>query len=366
MGSSSASTWAFDGRTQLRLGAAVYDFSGIEGVRETEPPPSGPRAGTVPYQLSQYPSSARQRGNTLINLNDPTSTAAPVWGLASKFRPINLSAALTLKQFEPMQLGIGFDYVKNGAFDIGDIQHRAGLSSLDLANKTSGYQLKVQFGAPRLAERGQWSTFAAYRLFQRDAWLDAFTDTTWNLGGTNYKGFSLGGAYALDHNTTFGVRWTSTRNLDDGRRIVDPVTNAQFGNLSSAPLKIEVIPGRGQFALLSLESNMNGPLSIPLRLLLAGVLSVSMTMPAGAQDDKRVSREREALRAHPAGAERSPGAARPARSRQGCTVEGEGRCRSFAERRSGRSGQHAIRASRRSSRRSPGAGRMGGHSTGAG
>lgn len=236
--------WAVNDLTQVKLGLGLYSFQGVEGVRESDPPPSGPRAGTVPYQLSQYPSGVRLRGNTLINLNDPTSTASPVWGLASKFRPVSLSAALTLSHLAPVVIGLSADYVKNTGFDLADIRRRAGTSTVDgLLDKTSGYQLRLQAGSKTLTERGNWSTFIAYRLFERDAWVDAFTDTTWNLGGTGYKGFSLGATYAIDRNTTIGARWTSTRNLDDGQRFLlipgDP--SSLSGNLSSAPMKIDVL-----------------------------------------------------------------------------------------------------------------------------
>lgn len=236
--------WAVTDRTQLRLGLAIYDFQNVEGVRENDPPPTGARAGTVAYQLSQYPAAVRQKGNTLINLNDPTSTAAPVWGLASKFRPVNLSVALSFTHLDPYLVGLSVDVVKNSAFDLADIRARAGTSAVDtLVAKTAGLQARAQFGTPKLAERGDWQTFVAMRRFERDAWVDAFTDTTWHLGGTNYKGFSLGGSYTLDRNTTFGARWTSTRNLDDGVRFLavpgDPTSLS--GNLSSAPLKIDVI-----------------------------------------------------------------------------------------------------------------------------
>ncbi|CAN5299452.1 putative porin [soil metagenome] len=236
--------WAVNDLTQLKLGLGFYTFQGVEGVRESDPPPSGPRAGTVAYQLSQYPSGVRLRGNTLINLNDPTSTASPVWGLASKFRPVSLSAALTLSQLAPVVVNLSADYVKNTGFDLADIRRRAGTSTVDgLLDKTNGYQLRLQAGSKTLTERGNWSTFIAYRLFERDAWVDAFTDTTWNLGGTGYKGFSLGATYAIDRNTTVGARWTSTRNLDDGQRFLlipgDP--SSLSGNLSSAPMKIDVL-----------------------------------------------------------------------------------------------------------------------------
>ncbi|MES1163227.1 MAG: putative porin, partial [Rhizobacter sp.] len=236
--------WSPDGRTNLRVGAGIYDYRNIEGVRETGAKPTGPLDGTVPYQTSEYPSGARLRGNTLINLNDPTNTGAPVWGLASKFRPYNLTAALTLNHLDPLQVGVTLDYVKNSAFDLADIQNRAGTTSVaDLANKTTGVQARFQLGSRSVGEKGTWSTFFALRRFDRDAWVDALTDTTWNLGGTNYKGYSLGGVYAFDRRSTIGLRWTSTRNLDDGRRFLlvptDPTSIS--GNLSSAPLKIDVI-----------------------------------------------------------------------------------------------------------------------------
>jgi hypothetical protein len=236
--------WAVTDKTQLRFAAAMYDFHNVEGVRESEPPPAGARAGTVAYQSSQYSASVRQRGNTLINLNDPSSTGAPVWGLASKFRPINLSAALSFSHLDPYLIGLSVDYVKNSAFDLADIRQRAGTSAVDdLAARTRGYQLKAQFGSPKLAERGNWQTFVALRKFERDAWVDAYTDTTWHLGGTNYKGYSVGASYTLGRNTNFSARWTSTRNLDDGQRFLavpgDPASVS--GNLSSAPLKIDVI-----------------------------------------------------------------------------------------------------------------------------
>lgn len=236
--------WALGDKTQLRVGIGYYDFKRIEGVRETEPAPKGALAGTVPYQTSQYPASIRQKGNTLINLNDPTNAGAPVWGLASKFHPVNITAGMSFSQFDPVQLGVTFDYVKNSGFDLADIQRRAGSSALsDLAEKNKGLQLRFQIGSLKFGERGSWNSFFALRRFERDAWVDAFTDTTWHLGGTNYSGFSLGGNYAFDNNTSFGLRFTSTRNLDDKRRFLavpgDPTSLS--GNLSSAPLKIDVL-----------------------------------------------------------------------------------------------------------------------------
>lgn len=235
---------------QFKLGLAAYDFRHMEGRRETSPPPSGPRSGATPYFSSQYAAGLRLKGNTLINLNDPTSTAAPTWGLAAKFRPVNLTASLQLDDVLPVPVGLTLDWIKNTGFDIRDIERRAGISFTDPAHperrideKTNAAQARIQAGAPKLARRGDWQAFAAWRLVQRDAWIDGFTDTTWHLGGTNYKGWSLGGNVGLDRNFWLSARWTSTRNLDDGVRFLavpnDPASLS--GNLSSAPLRIEVL-----------------------------------------------------------------------------------------------------------------------------
>ena len=113
----------------------------------------------------------------------------------------------------------------------------------DLRDKTLGYQGRLQFGKPKLAERGDWQAFVAFRHFERDAWVDAYTDTTWHLGGTNYKGFSLGGQYAFDTKASLAMRFTSTRNHDDGVRFlaIPGDETSISGNLSSAPLKIDVL-----------------------------------------------------------------------------------------------------------------------------
>jgi hypothetical protein len=240
--------WALDNTWQLRMSLGVYDFHGIEGVRETALPPAGPRAGTVGYLASQYPASARLKGNTLMRLNcEACATDAPVWGLASKFRPVNLTAGITFNRFDPVLVGVTLDWVKNSAFDLGDIARRAGATQAlafdGLREKTTGVQGRVLVGPARLAERGDWQAFAALRRFERDAWPDAFTDTTWHGGGTNYQGWTLGGQYAFDRNASVGLRLTSTRNLDDRVRFLatpgDP--NSVSGNLSSAPLKIETL-----------------------------------------------------------------------------------------------------------------------------
>jgi hypothetical protein len=230
--------WSPTGDVQWRTALAIYDFRHIEGERETALQPTGGRDQTTAYLTTDYPTTVRLKGNSLISLNAPGSTTTTTtWGLASKFRPINLSSAVTLKQFNPVEATLALDWVRNSAFDINDISQRAGVA-LDgqLSARTTGLQAKLSVGAHRVANAGDWQLMAAVRRFERDAWVDGFTDTTWHLGGTGYQGWAIGGQYAIDRRTWLGLRFTGTRSLDDGYRDADG-----RANLSSAPLRIDVL-----------------------------------------------------------------------------------------------------------------------------
>ncbi|WP_374593322.1 putative porin [Aquabacterium sp.] len=225
-------------QTDFKIGLAMYDFNGIEGVQESAYK-SDAEAKASTYLSTQYPDTWRQKGNTLVNINpvnDPIfpSGKAPVYGLASKFKPFNLSMMLNFHQFDPIGVQLWFDYLKNTGWDLSDIRTRAGDSTIDLEGKTQAYQLRVNVGKQQIERAGDWQAFAALRRLERDAWVDAFTDTTWNLGGTNYTGWSLGGQYGVANRTSVGLRLTSTRNLKDASSSTSTV------DLSSAPFKLDV------------------------------------------------------------------------------------------------------------------------------
>lgn len=225
-------------RHKLSLGLALYDFQGVEGLYDGNlTAPTGTLARTSGYLNSQYPSSVRQKGNTLIRLNAPTSSGtsqAPVWGLASKFRPLVLNLGYQTTAMESVTFKSSLDVIKNTGFELAEINRRLP-APIALAEKTTALQVRAQIGSPKQELRGDWTAYLAWRRFERDAWVDAFTDTTWHLGGTNYSGWAIGGAYHVGPRTTAGLRLTSTRNLEDGALI------GGVPNVSSAPLKIDVI-----------------------------------------------------------------------------------------------------------------------------
>jgi hypothetical protein len=222
---------------QLRAGLGVYNFQGVGGRADTQVTPTDLNASINGYALTEYPKGVRLRGNTLMRINRPLGindgSTASKWGLASRFKPVNLTAELNFLQFFPVTVRLGFDYVRNLGFDLNDIRNRSGIADLELSKQTAGYQFKTTVGHERVEKLGQWQGFLTFRRLERDAWLDAFTDTTWHLGGTNYQGWSMGGQYGVGPRTSVGMRYTTTHNLGD-KMVYSPTLS------NNATLKIDV------------------------------------------------------------------------------------------------------------------------------
>jgi len=101
--------------------------------------------------------------------------------------------------------------VKNLGFDHADILARTGLT---LAERTTGAQADIKVGDSNFTRRYNWQAFVAYRYAQRDSVVDAFTDSDFNLGGTNAQGYILGAEFAFESNSTVRARWMSSKQID--------------------------------------------------------------------------------------------------------------------------------------------------------
>lgn len=205
--------WDFARNSRLTVGAAWYKFDNLEGRVEDS---AECLAATDAYcGKYEYGSGLRQKGNTLFLTNANTFGSAnwsAMWGLASRFEPINLTASLDLAHFDPVHVVLTGDYVKNTAFDRGEILSRTGLNLAD--GKDYGYLYKIMVGMPKLAQRHDWNASLTYRYLGSDAMVDAFTDSDFGLGGTNLKGYILGLNYGLDPNAYLGLRWMSAESIE--------------------------------------------------------------------------------------------------------------------------------------------------------
>lgn len=84
-------------------------------------------------------------------------------------------------------------------------------SSYNGGNTAWIVQAKIGHGA--LQKRWDWDFGVAYRYVESDAVIDGFCDSDFGGGGTNLKGFSVGGNLALSRNVFIGARWLSATGI---------------------------------------------------------------------------------------------------------------------------------------------------------
>jgi hypothetical protein len=194
--------------SRLRLGAAYYDFHNMAGQRNL--PNSSLLDFTAPGFL--------QRGNTLFDIrNNPTDPTQDLFALGTEFKVLDITAGVDWRVTSLHRLSLNAGYVDNvgyqEVFGPGDLVVRIG-SDGDDRPRTKGYQVEVGFGRARLNEQGAWRAALSYRYLERDAVLDAFTDSDFRLGGTDVKGYVINLDYALTPRMLGRLRYLSGSEID--------------------------------------------------------------------------------------------------------------------------------------------------------
>jgi putative porin len=191
----------------VKLGVAFYDFENITG-RANDPAIPGENDFTAPL--------FQQKGNTLFDI-DPSSAIKTA--LASDFREINVTGMLDLGYWDPVHLVFLGDYVKNLGYKRVDVVQRTGNS--DIEEETTGYQLGFAVGYPNIRDYGDWKGYFFYKHLGADAAVDAFTDSDFHLGGTNAKGWIVGGDVGLRKNFWLSARWLTADEISGPPIAVD-------------------------------------------------------------------------------------------------------------------------------------------------
>jgi hypothetical protein len=195
--------WVPSTRARFKLGAGYYLYRNVAGVKNLTPTTTGL------YDLSAP--QFRQKGNSLFvidtDANNNNTQDDPVYGLAADYRIANVTLVADFAEFFPIHVIGSFDWARNLGFNREEILARTGQ---DLEPQTDGYQARLTIGYPKISERHEWQAFVGYRYLERDAVLDAFTDSDFHLGGTNHKGFMVGGQYGIYKNTWVSARWMSS------------------------------------------------------------------------------------------------------------------------------------------------------------
>ncbi|HEY4317894.1 MAG TPA: putative porin [Herbaspirillum sp.] len=244
--------WKIDETNRLRGAAAYYDFRNITGrVSDSCTLYSNPTDGcNTDWSRPAF----MQKGNTLMLLRDvalnPTQPGGPAFtpqpeyvGLASKFQLLDLNGRWDTKIMGGQYgLRLEGEYIRNLAYNANDMltRSRGGIintgvlnpdGSITVSSGPNAAMLQATLGKPDMRDKGDWNVLLGYKYIEPDALPDAYNDSTFNLGGTNARGYYIGGSYAIDKNTWINGRWLSSREIYNQALSIDVLQlelNARF------------------------------------------------------------------------------------------------------------------------------------------
>jgi hypothetical protein len=221
--SESWSKWLFGGQIGVkhepwpdltyRIAAAYYDYINISGKFNNPLGPANENDSTAP----QF----QQKGNTLININAlfPPGTQPILTALAANFRLMDFTGDLEIGFWKPVYITLSGDYVRNVGFDRSKVALRTGVNN----KENDGYQVGLSVGKKQFLKFGDWELFAYYKRLEADAALDAFTDPDFHAGGTNAKGWVLGGSLGLYKNIWLTARWMTADEISGPPLAIDTI-----------------------------------------------------------------------------------------------------------------------------------------------
>lgn len=211
--------WGFQNQDVFRTALGYYDYENIKAEPNQNTPSTcdtnNPKNNLSVPQFMQF-------GNTTAIICNEGSSSNPGqfpgrYGLASDYKIVNVTAAYDLARFAPYHLILGIDYAKNIGFKTDNVQK---LAKRAVSDDTDAWQVRIDFGWPKIDHAGQWNVFTLYKQVESDAVFDAYTDSDFHLGGTNAKGWVIGANYGLMKNVWATGRWLST----------DVISGPKYGN----------------------------------------------------------------------------------------------------------------------------------------
>jgi len=73
--------------------------------------------------------------------------------------------------------------------------------------------VNFQAGNAALTQFGNWNAGVGYRYVESDAVVDGFCDSDFGGGGTNLKGYTVYGRFALSSRVWLALRWMSANSI---------------------------------------------------------------------------------------------------------------------------------------------------------
>jgi hypothetical protein len=221
LGAQTGVDWGFADGSRLKFGAAFYDYVNTRA----EPNEFGSRDND--YSAPEY----FTKGNSVVRISNDVGEKGSdprLVGLAADFNIVDLTLAYDFALLDPTHVIFTADYSRNVGYDRAEILRRTGD---DIAERNKAYQLRLDVGYPKTRRLNEWNVFLNYKYLERDSVLDAYTDSDFHLGGTDTKGWSIGGNYGIANNTWLTAKWTSTEAIDGPPLGIDSLLldlNARF------------------------------------------------------------------------------------------------------------------------------------------
>ncbi len=224
-----------DVRPEFRLSGAIgyFDYTNITGRLNS------PGSQLLDYTAPEFV----QKGNTVFSIRNDTDPDTDLLALAADFNIIDVSVLASWAVRPDLVLDVAANYVTNIGYDRSEVIERA--SCRIKSNPTPGgpdievcpgssanaYRLEFRVGNPEIARPGAWRAFVAYNYIERDAVLDAFTDSDFHRGGTDAEGYIIGGELGLAKSTWARLRYLSADEIDGlflGIDVLQLDLNAKF------------------------------------------------------------------------------------------------------------------------------------------
>lgn len=240
---SSSDKWLFAGQlgyeldiaptVRLSLAAGYFDYENITGRKN-------------PLNLRVYDYTAPeflQKGNTVFDIRNDTDPNTELFALAADYDLIDVSAVATWTIQPDLVFDATANFITNVGYDYDQVLARVGGCTqipdtgpngpveICPVKNANAYRLEFRIGNPDIARPGAWRAFLAYNYLERDAVLDAFTDSDFHRGGTDGEGYIIGGELGITNNTWARLRYLSADEIDGPTLGIDVLQidlNAKF------------------------------------------------------------------------------------------------------------------------------------------
>ncbi|MFZ0615934.1 MAG: putative porin [Chthoniobacterales bacterium] len=207
-----------------------YNFQNVQGQVSA---PQVAYNQDTPFSTDASRPTFAQKGNTYMALreipavpenNYGTINQFQYFGLATPFQVLSANSRLEYRHWEPFVVSLSGEWDQNLAWNAQNIMNNGpsqlkgninnpGSNGTGYGGGNNAWIIQTKIGSGALQKRWDWDFGVAYRYVESDAVIDGFCDSDFGGGGTNMKGFSVGGNLALSKSVFIGVRWLSATGI---------------------------------------------------------------------------------------------------------------------------------------------------------